>query len=277
LTKSGKIADSLPFKHAPKSLAVRGDSTVAPPPTRLPDVGGGDGSSPKKRKRDNLDEADPKLQEFLEVMGHPAKKLKDHGTLNSSLESEAAPLITPVVEAGESDDEYEDIPARQPKPDPKKASLPDKVIDVPQFDGDTAVAQPPDVIVGEVPQVAGAGTDDDWLRSRTSRLLDLVDPDGPGFAARLSAAVPAAAPVTEPPSAVAEERPQENAGTQIDEETPKPESSDDPVEMVRRTRRLFLRNLSYTATEGSIREHFSSFGELEEVSTLRLFSSIFLQ
>ncbi|KAK0631799.1 hypothetical protein B0T14DRAFT_468014 [Immersiella caudata] len=260
------IADSLPIKHAPKSFAARGDSSVAPPSTKLPDVGGGDDSSQKKRKRDNLDEADPKLQEFLEVMGHPAKRSRGQGTLNGALESEAVSLTTPVIEAGESDDEYEDIPARQHNPDPKEASLPDKVIDVPQLDSDAAVAQPPDVTIGEVPHVAGAGTDDDWLRSRTSRLLDLVDPDDPGFAARLSAAIPAAIPVTEVPSVVIEEGPQGGAGDRIDEKMPKPTSSDDPAEMVRRTRRLFLRNLSYTATEDNIREHFTRFGELEEVN-----------
>ncbi|KAK0657548.1 hypothetical protein B0T16DRAFT_401954 [Cercophora newfieldiana] len=267
------IADSPPVKHAAKSVAAHDGPIVPPASSRLPGgVEPGDDSSPKKRKRDNLDEADPKLQEFLEVMGHPPKKSRDHATLNGALELETVSMAPPVIEAGESDDEYEDIPAHAPRPIPNQVSMPDKGIDVPQGDVELAAAPPPDVTVGEVPQVAGAATDDDWLRSRTSRLLDLVDPDDPAFKARLSAAVPAAVPAAIPVrhSAVVEDEPQGNpAGTpstQAAAETPRPGGTDDPVELVQRTCRLFLRNLSYTATEDNIREHFSTFGSLDEVN-----------
>jgi len=257
-----------------KPFEARGASSIAPSSTRIPDVGGVEDSSPKKRKRNGLDEADPKLQEFLEVMGHQPKKSRNHGDLNGGLESEKIHTVAAAIEAGESDDEYEEIPARPLKPEPKKVSVPDKVVEAHQMDVDIPVAQPPDVTVEEVPQAAGAATDDDWLRSRTSRLLDLIDPDDPGFSARLSAAVPAAMPVRQPPpSAVAKDEPQGNTvGTlpEIEGEL-RPTGSDNPADLVQQTCRLFFRNLSYTATEDNIREHFSAFGNLEEVSRCRVF------
>src|SRR4051794_5130174 len=107
LTKSGKIADSPPTKHAAKSFPVSLDPIAPAGSSRLPDVGDRHDSSPKKRKHDDLDEANPKLQEFLEAFGHPAKKSRDLGTPNGALGSETLSTVEPVVEAGESDDEYE--------------------------------------------------------------------------------------------------------------------------------------------------------------------------
>ncbi|KAK1830000.1 putative multiple RNA-binding domain-containing protein [Podospora conica] len=227
--------------------------------------------SANKRKRDSLDEADPKLQEFLEVMGHPTKKSRDS---KDGLPSDVAPHV-PAVPAvlgdEESDDEYETIPARSSKPLPKDAVVGgaggDPPLPVPVL---PAVPTPVET-VGDAPQVAPDATDDDWLRSRTNRLLDLVDPNDPGFALRPAAGVSAVPASTHhPPTSVEQEQsaPAPPAGTSGD--APKAsQKGRDPLEQIAETSRLFLRNLSYHATEDDIRDHFSAFGELVEVNLPR--------
>lgn len=213
-------------------------------------------------------------------MGHPPKRSRDASTLKGALESETFSTVAPVIEAGESDDEYEDIPAFLPQSTLPQVSIPDKAINAHQRDVERVPVPPPDATIGEIPQVAESGTDDDWLRSKTSRLLDLVDPDDPGFTTRLSAAVPASIPVRQPSPTVVEDAPQGDAsGTSSTQVAgrPQPGGLDDPAELVQRTCRLFLRNLNYTATEDDISEHFSAFGNLNEVSTslfFRLLSSM---
>lgn len=220
-----------------------------------------------------LDEADHKLQEYLEVMGHPTKKARDQEAPGGNIQPELASALPPaIMEAGESDDEYEDIPARHSKGSAQVSSAHVELTPTPAANGEnpTPAAGDGDGSVREAPQVSVDATDDDWLRSRTSRLLDLVDPDDPGFTARVAPSVPAAASASEPP------KPAPDAADpdldELNEGVPvQAASSEDVAKLVERTSRLFLRNLSYNVTEDDIRKHFTKFGNLEEVSTFLLF------
>jgi multiple RNA-binding domain-containing protein 1 len=200
-------------------------------------------------------------------MGHPTKKTRGDTALNGSLQPDMMSELPPaVLEAGDSDDEYEDIPARHPKRPAQGAPVHVDATPAAAAVGETPAPVPPDEPTREVPQVSADATDDDWLRSRTSRLLDLVDPDDPEYAARPSASVPIAAPPPEPQdqshddsAAVGVEQPSGGAAVRA-------ESSKDAAKLVEKTSRLFLRNLSYHVTEDDIRQHFGRFGSLEEVS-----------
>lgn len=118
-----------------------------------------------------------------------------------------------------------------------------------------------------------AADDDDWLRNRTNRLLDLADENDD-----ISAVLPAATSSTKTTTTITNRhdvRPvasvkvdaMEVDTAPVPKETPEMtrESEDAIIEAVRKTRRIFCRNLPYTATAEDLRTHFEKFGEVEEV------------
>lgn len=220
-----------------------------------------------KRKLDVLDEADPKLQEYLDVMGaHPSKKMRNAEGLPTTVDEVLAPAVPAGLEDGESDDEYEDIPSRALK---QSHTADQEMVDTPL----AASAEPSE----STPPVSLDATDDDWLRSRTNRLLDLVDPEDAAFALRPAASAPAAVSVPSTSventaSAKAEEQSAEDSREMAATSTHDTESA---ISLIEKTSRLFLRNLSYTVTEDDVREHFAKFGTLEEVRC-NIFLSSFL-
>lgn len=260
-----KIADSTP-RPATKNGVGPGAAKPTLPKTGAPSIEPAEDANPKKRKRQPLDEADPKLQEYLEVMGHPTKKPRDdEEALGGTSQSDYASAVPPaVLEAGESDDEYEEIPSR-PARTPAAHVTPAHVEtpSAPLADGEPPASALPDGPAREAPQVPADATDDDWLRSRTSRLLDLVDPDDPEFPARPTPSV-SAVPASEPQERSHGSPPADADGS--DGSAGKGNTAENAVELIEKTSRLFLRNLSYTVTEDDIRDHFSKFGSLEEVS-----------
>ncbi|KAG4439401.1 hypothetical protein IFR05_005094 [Cadophora sp. M221] len=207
-----------------------------------------------KRKRDELDESDPKLKEFLDIM-QPASKPK---TWKAQEEDEEPPTKMQAIEVpeGESDGEYEVVPKKARK----KSPPPPPVIPV-EIAASVAEAEPHSMD-GDVPEsTAPATTDEDWLRSRTNRLLDLMDPDEIGVAGTGAvAAEPAVVAETKP-----DEPPQYEEPAAEQEQEEEVEQPDPTIEAIKATGRLFVRNLPYSATEVDLREHFSSFGSLEEV------------
>ncbi|KAK4154743.1 hypothetical protein C8A00DRAFT_42549 [Chaetomidium leptoderma] len=259
------IADSTPRPTA-RDAPRHGVANAFPKPG-APSIEEPEDENPKKRKREAPEAADPKLQEYLEVMGHPTKKSRDQEALSGTLHSESASVPPPAfLEAGESDDEYENIPARHPKGQAQVAPPHVDATPAPVADGVTPTPAPRDEPAREEPQASANATDDDWLRSRTSRLLDLVDPDDPGFSARPPPqSVPAAAPASEPQAPPRAGAPADGGGPSEGART-QAESSEDAADLVEKTSRLFLRNLSYNVTEDDIRDHFSNFGNLEEVN-----------
>ncbi|KAL7943204.1 RNA-binding domain-containing protein [Trichoderma barbatum] len=234
----------------------------------------------KKRKREDLDESDPKLREFLRVM-----KTGKEGVIadETNPDADMTGLATggePLVVEGESDDEYEQIPKKKEKLGKTESSEASRSLvmnqRLPRETSDQgAVPAAEEVAADDVkpqeeklPQPEAGATDDDWLRSRTSRLLDLVDPDD--LPRPTETAVEAETVVQDdadnddtPPS----------PGDAADEDTPEEADDkgadgtgvDDPVATITRTSRLFVRNLPYTATEEDLHQEFGKFGTLEEV------------
>lgn len=228
----------------------------------------------KKRKRGEVDESDPKLKEYLNVM-RPGQTTASRleGIQGQAAQGQDVEMPLVPVEA-ESDDEYEKIPARKSKRQKEGTE-------------EEAITETATEIIEEVQQSAPAeatinrpqntdATDDDWLRSRTNRLLDLVDPND----------AVALAPKTTTMTQHHEERSLEklppSSANAADETTDsatsaaetsrhsgtKPQTdAEDAAEQIRRTARIFVRNLPFKATEAELRQHFEKYGEVDEVSS----------
>lgn len=211
-----------------------------------------------KRKRSDVDEEDPKLKEFLEVM-QPASKTKKWATeaVENDMNEPASKIQAIEVPEAESDDEYESVPKKTTKNSPPKVAAPVPVPTpvVKNIEAPTSADDKPMIDISAV-------DDDDWLRSRTNRLLDLVDPDDlPPKQPQESANVEVTIEPAEDEAMVNEEEPVEGQD-EVEEDEEKP----DPVlEAISSNGRLFVRNLPYTATEEDIRHHFEPYGALDEV------------
>ena len=234
----------------------------------------------KKRKREEPDASDPKLREFLQVM-----KTGREGVIagDIAMEDAGGPSDVPAVAVSEeeSDDEYEQIPTRREKqrridpPEPAQATISqqphpveareasDPKSSLPEKVADSAETKPSDL-----EDAALDATDDDWLRSRTNRLLDLVDPDdlepttaeGP-----LEREAQTNGDTIKDTSHADESKQDDVAPAEVVEE-PAENPAEDSLDAIRKTSRLFVRNLPYSATEDDLRAEFEKFGHLEEVS-----------
>ena len=256
----------------------------------------------------------PKLEEFLNVMA-PSSKSKtwaneDSVGMRSSVPEE--PLITSNSDKEGSDDEYQTVSkkrkrssgeeedegyasrAKSPRVSPLEGSTVEtslvKKIDEPAsdfhaFPEDDKEAEEGDVEI--VTESAPPVSDSDWLRSRTSRLLGLVDDDefDEGEKNQLENQVPsrtqrlestakqkASPPGLQVPDAASHHTEKtEEAQTQAsNHDRFEKRSATDRTPMVaeaEKTGRLFIRNLPYSATETELRDHFSSHGEIEEVGS----------
>lgn len=218
----------------------------------------------QKRKYSDVHEADPKLKEFLEVM-QPASKVNTWDPQQGDDSTNEPPTKIQAIELpeGESDEEYEAVPKKSRKKSPER-----RIPTEPK----PAVSEPVAAAEEKNPvtePVAPDATDDDWLRGRTNRLLDLMDPDDIPVGQEAPAskdADPVADPVAEsnldvPKSDNLEEAPEaEEEWEGIDDETPEP-----VIEAIKSNGRLFVRNLPYSATEDDLREHFAPYGALNEV------------
>lgn len=109
-------------------------------------------------------------------------------------------------------------------------------------------------------------SDSDWLRSKTSRLLGLLDEEEQAdfdAKAEQKAASPAEVPVESNSGAVEEDVPQSKEETEQSNQV----EHDANVEHIRNSARLFVRNLPYDTTEADLGPTFLPFGKIEEVST----------
>ncbi|MCJ1380660.1 Multiple RNA-binding domain-containing protein 1 [Xylographa soralifera] len=259
-------------------------------PTKLPTPPSDDTPSSGKRKfADNLEKStNSKLQEFLEVMQPPSKSKiwANEGAAGSGANS------TPVVESVEvlqkddaGEEDYEPVPKKH-----KRSSLAVSQLEKPLFQemvlsadeitenqspdniltDDSADKNPP---VPSEPRLT-ASSDVDWLRSRTSRLLGLVDDDD------AIAPNPTTTENNDGDRIAIDVKPQEpkrrtsDAGSQTDDirlhgieeagnsQDDRPENGVDKSLL---TGRLFVRNLSYATSEDDLRAHFSRYGTLAEV------------
>lgn len=109
-------------------------------------------------------------------------------------------------------------------------------------------------------------SDMDWLRSKTSRLLGLLDEEEQAESNSRPAAPSnnTVEPIEEEDSDEAEETPA--AEMPVAEEPVEESDYDVDVELIRISGRLFLRNLAYDATEADLETVFAPFGKIDEVS-----------
>lgn len=243
---------------------------------------GDDAEISKKRKRNEVDESDPRFLEYLQVMNPSSKRA-------GGVDVDVAPVtdISPAIDikATESDDEYEDVPAR-PKAKKSRAAenLPDEPVPTPavpekasQHEETETMSTHVEEAQPQAPAPSNGATDDEWLRSRTNRLLDLLDDDEPlpppsqPAPAQGDGELKGDTQMTgteEGDDAVSEPaQPEVPEGSEpVSESKQKEEKADtSDVGMIRKTARLFVRNLPYTTTEDDLHDHFSQYGPLEEV------------
>ena len=103
-----------------------------------------------------------------------------------------------------------------------------------------------------------AASDSEWLRGKTSRVLDLMDPAEETIEHNQPVKQIIQEENTEEPQFP---RPSDDTAEQDDQVD---NAADEPPEVS--NGRLFLRNLPFTATEDGLTTLFSSFGNIEEVS-----------
>ncbi|KAF2453523.1 hypothetical protein BDY21DRAFT_356157 [Lineolata rhizophorae] len=232
-----------------------------------------------KRKRGH-DEAgkpaeNPKLKEFLDVM-QPRRKgnlWADEGlTAVDDGKQEAEQYHFVRGETGNSDDEYQTVPKKAKKGakgKPLEDSENDQAVDEPSATSDSAANQ------------AGDGapvSDADWLRSRMSNLPGLENEEAVEEEEEVSndnAPRPCGSTdfesdqerlnkESEPDASPAQREPVQHEEHHLLENGEN--SEEDPnIEAIRRTGRLFLRNLPYSVTEDDIEAQFSTYESLEEV------------
>lgn len=176
----------------------------------------------------------------------------------------------------ESDEEYEMVPKKarnaSHEPIPAKVAAPPVVAPVAEVVDATELADEiPAIGAAETqPSVGLDATDDDWLRSHTSRVLDLVNPEdmvvdeGVPTTSKAVQTTTAAEPSTSTVDVAMDDVDKlisENAGAV----TEVAGSTDATMDAIRESGRLFVRNLPYTATEDDLRVHFEKYGALKEV------------
>ncbi|OAL47314.1 RNA-binding domain-containing protein [Pyrenochaeta sp. DS3sAY3a] len=226
-----------------------------------------------KRKREEV-EKDPKLKEFLDVYQAPSKtNIWTNGDSQVAEPASVEPLLSePKIQVSDdaSDDEYQVIS--------KKAKTAPVQVDSPVNEQPTPAEQLPSHVEpsGDADDVMedaqetpvpeqGPVSDADWLRSKTNRVLELVEDDEiPGDT------LPSVKPVPTKPTkeqasqtndAVDVSQPQKAAEDNAEKDAPAEEEED----RIRETGRLYVRNLHYEVTEDELRQQFSKHGALEEV------------
>lgn len=239
----------------------------------------------KKRKREEPQEANPKLAEYLRTF-QPGKSSANE--VAEMLDPAAVAEQEKLLQGAESDDEYESIPARPekkqmreaPKDQEISAPIGTNVPMVPNAEG--APAAPSDQngeVQPEDQPPKEAVTDDDWLRSRTNRLLDLLDddediPQRPQPAPPQVSGGPSAGDQQKEGQEISTDDPQTQVAETAAEDDPSPRGQSDEdaaVATIRKTARIFVRNLAFTtgdtlaAQEEDLRSYFGKHGDIEEV------------
>ena len=220
-----------------------------------------------KRKRGDVEQDDIKLKEFLEVM-QPANKAKQWtaGQVDDTAIEPPTKVQAIEVPEGESDGEYEAVPKKVRHSSPPKSSV---AVEVPVVVEETVTSEVPQEQPPANTTIADA-TDDDWLRSRTNRLLDLVGPEdlaAPDKQHEPKDTMPFEAFDDEPVLPSNQHSTLADAMSEAEEE--EQEKEDPTIVAIRSNGRLFVRNLPYTATEDDLRAHFATYGALDEVSLPR--------
>ncbi|PFH60341.1 hypothetical protein XA68_11118 [Ophiocordyceps unilateralis] len=247
------------------SLGKRHDAARSIHGTAQPIIGGD--SNPKKRKREEPTRPDPKLRQFLRLMNSGGQGVAAD---ESNIDPAEGGHEAGAVEEDASDDEYEQVPSKSRRMCPRTDG---DAVAPSRDEGDDANAlslgeKTSEAVVPATEDRKAAtteATDDDWLRSRTSRLLDLVEPEDLTIG---SAPRPDDGATTRDMDAHHDSSHSSEPVTHHamgGEDQPQEITNGDPVEAISKTCRLFVRNLPYDATEDDIRDTFDKFGALQEV------------
>jgi multiple RNA-binding domain-containing protein 1 len=266
---TNQVAD----QQFPKSLTQRQEHDGA---TRdLARVSTAPKDSALKRKRPDDEAAqDPKLKEFLEVMQPPSKTkmwANDEGQAVSEMLPAAETNDKAAAPEDESDGEYQKInkkpktshttkePSIEVQADPEKEKVP-----TPSAEESQSRLEEVSVVPGGE---SGPVSDADWLRSRTNRVLDLVEDDEiPSRTAAQPSTVPDdAEEAEEQPAEPDNESPQQKSPEVADPDVANSEPSE--MDKIRENGRLYLRNLHFDVSSDDLQDHFSKYGPLEEVSS----------
>ncbi|KAJ5466354.1 hypothetical protein N7530_010141 [Penicillium desertorum] len=236
-----------------------------------------------KRKRDGEKKPqDPKLQEYLSLMGSSSKTrtwANDDEMIKPSVDP--VPVINPPAQ---EEEEIQDLPSHPKKaktekpPTVAKSEQPEPMaIDKGE---EEEVQETPEQDNSAEPEVDTRPiSDEDWLRSKTSRLLGLLDEEEQEEfdQQKATAAVTAPTKAVSPPSASGDESPQRDeesrtaaieniAPNTTDVDSTTEATPEDPnIDLIRNSARLFLRNLAYDTTESDLQPIFERFGKIEEI------------
>jgi len=228
-----------------------------------------------KRKRDDesKEDQDPKLREFLDVMRpKKMKKAWEVEEMGVPADVQTSQDGTDAGEEGASEEEYGEVPkilARSKQLKDSSLAPPPESEFVPMDAAEEEAHLRPDHDDGETSRPAMS--DADWARSRTSRLLGLLDDDE-----ELTVAVDRKdASSSDSVDCVKNLL----CATQRTENSMKVPSSEDQqcepgqytkteMDSAQTSTRLFVRNLPYSVTKEDLEAEFEQFGSLEEVSLL---------
>ena len=220
-------------------------------------------------------EDDPKLKEYLEVMKPKSKKRtwENDDAAQANTEAPVDDENQMTIEAGASDDEYEVVPRKA-----KRTKVDDPPVEQPTAETIMEDAEATPTANAEengqqdaAPQ--GPVSDADWARSRTSRLLGLLDDDEEeeennrpkARAASVSSSDMDVEPTKSGPSKATTSTDKPAPAAAVDDSA-QPDADAEPTG-VRASMRLFVRNLPYDVQQEDLQSEFASYGNVEEVST----------
>lgn len=234
--------------------------------------------SKKGDEEKKLETDDPKLKEFMEVM-KPKSKRKAWEMEEQPVETQQNPEVgdsSVAVEEAQSDEEYEEVPKKAKR---RKGSS-DAQEELPEI-ADSSSKQP---VMDDTEQQAveealeapadqATVSDSDWARSRTSRLLGLLDDDEEETAAQHKATIESHGSDDEPEPAKGISKAQEPESSMPtppsdNQEDSHDQAADTDVGGARSSMRLFVRNLPYDVKEQDLEAEFESYGNLEEVRSI---------
>ncbi|PYH44823.1 RNA-binding ribosome biosynthesis protein MRD1 [Aspergillus saccharolyticus JOP 1030-1] len=238
-----------------------------------------DAGSSLKRKRDGDKAEDPKLQEYLSVMQHSSKtKTWANDDAIPKVPESNSPAEKPVEEEEEEPQELTYAQRKKAKlgdasGNPRESHVAEQQVEAEpepmvvdhsgEGDAESPAAQDDTAAPAEE---QGPVSDADWLRSKTSRLLGLLDEDEQadfGTSAPEKTTSPEAETGMEVDTVPAQDiSPTEEAPAGKMAKEPEVDTN---IENIRISARLFVRNLAYDTSDSDLQPIFAPFGQIEEI------------
>ncbi len=209
-----------------------------------------------KRKRESRPEENPKLDEFLQVMQprNVTRSWANEDRTEQATYPKQAKSISMENKAADSPAETEDEASRTVESSRKRVSL------------DAPIRAP-----GKLPErnkqlapVENGASDTLWLRSRTSRVLDLEEGGATGPIGQQATNDTHLSPEIQGLDGQVGDAAHDTHNNDAPNDAPNDAS--DATEMILTTGRLFLRNLPFSCSNEDLGSLFSPYGSLAEVS-----------